>query len=151
MFFNFSSKSPQKVYVYTDGSYRDGVYAGAFLVYQGARCIHTDSGCGTKAACMNNVAGELSAVMHAAHWLKKNNYQGVIVYDYTGVYEWLVGNWKTKNEYTKAYKDFMLPYMQDLTVTFKWVKGHNGDLGNTMADQLAKEALNKRKEWGCLK
>lgn len=147
MFFFDNHTNRRKVYVYTDGSYRDGVYAGAFLVYQGPVCIHKDSGCGTKAACMNNVAGELSAVMHAARWLRKHAYEGVIVYDYTGIYEWLVGNWKTKNEFTKAYKEFMLPYMKDQTVTFKWVKAHNGDLGNTMADQLAREALNKRKSW----
>ena len=147
MFFFDKYFSPQKVYVYTDGSYRDGVYAGAFLVYQGPRCIYSDSGSGTKAASMRNVAGELSAVMRAARWLRRNNYRGVIVYDYTGIYEWLVGNWQTKNEYTRAYKKFMEPYVNGQIVTFKWVKAHSGELGNTLADQLAKEALNKRKAW----
>lgn len=148
MVFKFNGKPiPKKVYVYTDGSYRDGVYAGAYLVFQGTTCIHTGSGCGTKASCMNNVAGELSAVMHAAQWLKKNNCVGTIVYDYTGIYEWISGGWRAKNEFTKAYRDFMLPFYQEGIVEFKWVKGHNGDLGNTMADKLAREALNKRKAW----
>lgn len=147
MFFFENHVNPKKVYVYTDGSYRDGVYSGAFLVYQGSRCIFKDSGCGTKAACMNNVAGELSAVMRAARWLKRNNYQGVIVYDYVGIYEWLVDNWRAKNEYTKAYKKFMCPYVDNQIVTFKWVKAHNGDLGNIMADNLAKEALKVGRKW----
>lgn len=134
-----------QVYVYTDGAYRDGIYAGAFLVYRGTQFIYSNSGCGTKAASMNNVAGELSAVMHAVVWLKKHNYFGVIVYDYTGIEKWLTKEWKAKNEFTQAYVKFMQPYLDQ--ISFKWVKGHNGDLGNAQADRLASKALNSRKEW----
>lgn len=134
-----------QVYVYTDGAYRDGIYAGAFLVYKGTQCIHSNSGCGTKASSMNNVAGELSAVMHAVVWLKKHNYTGTLVYDYTGIEKWLIKEWKAKNEFTQAYVKFMQSYLD--IISFKWVKGHNGDLGNAQADKLASKALNSRKEW----
>lgn len=146
----FFSKNRHKVYVYTDGSYSSCYpdrYAGAFLVYRGVNCIHTNSGCGTKAIAMKNIAGELSAVMHAAKWLKDNNYSGVIVYDYIGIGKWMNGGWKAKKGYTKAYKDFMTPYVKAGIVSFKHVKGHNGDLGNSLADNLAREALTSGKEW----
>lgn len=145
---NYSDKC--KVYVYTDGSFSPEYpdrYAGAYLVYQGTRCIYSDSGCGTRAVSMRNVAGELSAVMRAARWIKQNNYRAVIVYDYTGIYEWVMGNWRAKNEFTKAYKKFMQPYINDGTITFKWVKAHNGDLGNTMADNLARKTLRLGGTW----
>ena len=139
-----------KVYVYTDGSYSSQYahrYAGAFLVYKGTQCIYKDSGCGTKAISMRNVAGELSAAMRAAYWLKKNNYKGVIVYDYEGVEKWLTGAWTARNQYTQAYVKFMKPYLKDGWISFKWVKAHNGDLGNHMADAQAKSALKAKKEW----
>ncbi len=138
------------LYIYTDGSYSTNTpdkYSGAFLVYAGTQCIYSDAGCGTKAVSMRNVAGELSAVMHAAKWLRSNGFKGTIVYDYTGVYEWLNGNWRTKNEFTKAYKEFMNSYVKDGTVSFKWVKAHNGDLGNHQADALAKLALRQGVSW----
>ena len=140
-------KQKLSYYVYTDGSYRDGTYSGAFLVYAGTVCVYKDAGCGTKAASMQNVAGELSAVMHAAVWLAKNDKVGTIVYDYTGVEKWLTKEWKCKNEFTKAYFEFMKKYVDDGTVKFKWVKGHNGDLGNSLADKLAREALAKKCSW----
>lgn len=136
-----------KYYIYTDGSYREGIYAGAFCVYTGTKCIYKSSGCGTKASSMNNVAGELTAVMRAARWTKKQNAQAVIVHDYTGISKWVDGSWRTKNEWTKAYKKFITPYVKDGTVSFKWVKGHNGDLGNALADELARYALRDQKGW----
>ncbi len=145
-FFFDESKRP-KVYVYTDGSYRDGVYAGAFLVCRGTQCIYQNCGCGTKAADIRNVAGELASVMRAAVWLKKNNYAGVIVHDYEGVSKWMTQEWKRKNSFVQDYYNFMLKYVKDGTVTFKWVKGHNGDLGNHLADKLARHALDTRKGW----
>ena len=137
----------EKVYVYTDGSYRDGIYSGAFLVFRGLTCIYQDSGCGMKAASMHNIAGELSAVMHAARWLKRNNYKATIIYDYTGIKHWAMREWKAKNEFTRAYQKFIYPYLEQMYITFRWVKGHDGDIGNTMADNLARKALESRKEW----
>ena len=137
-------------YVYTDGSWSSktpGLYAGAFLVYQGTKLMYKDAGCGVKAATMRNVAGELSAVMHAASWLKRNNLSAVIVYDYQGIEKWLTSEWKAKNKFTQAYQKFMRPYLESGIVSFKWTKAHNGDLGNELADKEAIKALKNNKVW----
>ena len=143
------SENMSHVYVYTDGSYNSNleVYSGAFLVYKGHEFLYKDSGIGSRAKDIHNVAGELSAVMHAAKWLKNNNLEGTIVYDYLGISAWIKGEWSAKNSYVKEYKKFMLPYYKKGIVKFKWVKGHNGDLGNHLADVEARNAIKLKKCW----
>ena len=137
----------KKVYVYTDGSYRDGVYSGAYLVFDGLYAIYSDAGCGTTASAIRNVAGELSAVMHACRWLERNNCVGIIVHDYEGISKWLTGEWRCKNDFTKQYYSYMKPRVDSGLVSFKWVRAHHGDLGNMHADKLARAALNKQWSW----
>lgn len=65
-----------------------------------------------------------------------------------GITEWLVGwkekDWKTANK--KPVKNADLWKMLDEQVvkhhvTWKWVKGHAGDIGNERADQLANRGV----------
>lgn len=127
--------------VYVDGSYMNGKYSWAFVVYEDGQVIHQDYGVGTNAAAatMNNVAGELAAAMRAVKWAAANKKEIVIHHDYQGVSSWVDGSWKTKNEFTQAYRNFMAPYKS--IVKFNKVAGHTGIEGNELADKLAKKAL----------
>jgi len=134
-----------KVKVYVDGSYdaKNERYSWAYVVYQFGKVIHQDFGVGTNenATKLRNVAGELSAAMRATKWAVSNNEEITIIYDYQGIESWVNRTWKTKNEFTKAYCNFMEPYFLKGVVTFKKVKGHSGVEGNEVVDGLAKQAL----------
>lgn len=136
------------LYVYTDGSYKGGThYSGAFLVYNGTRRIYENAGVGDTALSMRNVAGELSAVMRAVRWVVNNKQTACIVFDYTGVEKWVTGEWRAKNEYTKAYVKYMKPHYDNGTIKFKWTRGHAGDLGNEFVDRVAQRALKNMEQW----
>lgn len=136
------------IYVYTDGSHNGGEhYSGAYIVYDGTRRIHENAGIGVTANSMRNVAGELSAVMRAVRWLVNNRKKGCIVFDYIGIEKWITGEWRAKNEYTKAYAKFVKPYYDNGTISFKWTKAHAGDLGNEFVDKLAQRALRNKEKW----
>jgi ribonuclease HI len=136
--------------IYTDGTFFNNRYGGAFVVFNNDTFIYEDCGIGLtdpELLAMRNISGELSAVMHAALWLSKNNLIGTIVHDYTGVACWVTGEWKTKKKYTKIYKDFMLPYYLKGIVKFEWVKGHTKCMGNERADVLAAQSVISSRQW----
>lgn len=67
-----------------------------------------------------------------------------------GMTEWLEGwkkkNWKTASKQPVKNKDLwqqLDALNQKHTVHWQWVKGHNGDAGNEMADQLANDAMDE--------
>ena len=61
-------------------------------------------------------------------------------YDYTGIENWAVGNWKTNNIATKSYKEFIDSVSDVIKIEFIKVDAHTGDYYNEMADTLAKNA-----------
>lgn len=127
--------------VYVDGSFSNGRYSWAYVVYNGDTIVYEDYGVGKSpdAASMRNVAGELAAAMRAAKWARANNVSIVIHHDYQGIASWVDESWKAKNDFTRAYRDFMSQYTN--IVRFNKVKGHTGVKGNERADQLARKAL----------
>lgn len=134
-----------KYTIYTDGSYNQntGYYGWAYVIYDETyNCIiHEASGkSNNSASSMWQVAGELSAVMRAIKYCKENNLSDIrICYDYRGVEEWVMKRWRTKNEYTKAYKAFMEKY-KDVNYIFEHIKGHSGNFGNEYVDKMARKA-----------
>ena len=62
-------------------------------------------------------------------------------HDYSGIASWAKGEWKTKQEGTINYKNYMDSLKDKIVVKFIKVKSHSGDLYNDMADELAKKAL----------
>lgn len=128
--------------LYTDGSYRDGIYTWAFEINDNGKIIEQKSGKGTdqEAAQMRNVAGELSAV---AHGLKRCKELGItdieIRYDYEGIGCWLQGQWKAKHVKVKQFIAYVSGL--NLNLSFRWSKGHSGEAGNSRVDKLAHDAL----------
>ena len=132
--------------IYVDGTYRqaDNRYGWAFVVFAGGQVVHSAGGVGDNdaAAAIRNVAGELSATMRAVRWAEENGAKPVTIHhDYAGIAAWAVGDWKTNNEFTRAYARFIGPYLS--WVAFNKVPGHAGVAGNEMADKLAREAMER--------
>ena len=140
-----ASAANKRLQVFVDGSFRNGRYSWAFVVYQGDKEIYCDYGVGENDAAnsMRNVAGELAATMRAARWLAMNKYEAVIHHDYQGISSWVTGDWKTKNEHTQRYAAFMKPMYGLGIFTFNKVAGHTGIAGNERADELCALAFKK--------
>jgi len=122
---------------YTDGSWSPKTnYAGWGVVVIGAGDEITANGVlSDPTLCeMRQIGGELKAAMEAVKMGATEIY-----HDYSGVSEWATGKWKTKNQFTRAYKEWMQKNASH--VTFIKVAAHSGDKYNDMADKLAKEAL----------
>ncbi|MED9947073.1 MAG: RNase H family protein, partial [Peptacetobacter hiranonis] len=67
----------------------------------------------------------------------------VIYFDYQGIEKWCTGEWKANKKGTIEYRDFYNSIKDKLDVSFVKVAAHTGDKYNEMADQLAKDGLNK--------
>lgn len=129
--------------VYTDGGYRDGVYAWAYQIRYGNSVLE-ESGYGTDpaAAALRNVTGEMSAAMRGVLQAKKLGATKIeLHYDYTGIEAWATGAWKAKNEFTQKYAAFMRNLGVEIVYTH--VKGHTGVAGNERCDALCRQELNK--------
>lgn len=93
-------------------------------------------------AQMRNVSGEIKGAMVAMEIaLKEKKDTLYLHFDYTGIRDWAVGNWKTNKDGTKSYKRFYDSIKDKLDVKFIKVKAHSGVEYNEEADQLAKEAI----------
>lgn len=64
-----------------------------------------------------------------------------IHYDYTGISNWALGNWKMNNELTKNYKKEFDRLKKEIEIVFIKVKAHTGDKYNEEADILAKKSV----------
>ena len=139
-------KNDKCLVVYVDGSYSPTKKkAGYGIVYiEDTVVIGTESGLADKYLETRNIAGELTAAARALIWAVKHGYKTVqLHYDYAGIEKWVNGEWETKKECSIGYKECMLNLIEkyQLSVTFKKIKSHSGDLYNNVADTLAKEAL----------
>lgn len=127
--------------VYTDGSYVNGNYSYGYAFIKDDEVILESNGVGQdiEAAKMRNVAGELAAVLFAVEKAKALGVRIRIYHDYSGISEWVNGNWQAKNKFTQAYVTFMRENRD--YYEFKKVTGHSGDRFNDYVDRLAKKAL----------
>ena len=148
------------IIAYTDGSYKQYPEAGAF--YSGAAIIITDPnknphvlttvGADPRYLGLRNVGGEIAAVVMACeyclntlHVTESDNL--LIVHDYVGIRNWCLKKgdenyWKAKNPTAQFYRDYMNTKVKTrCRVMFQWVQGHSSSVGNGMADQYAKQAM----------
>ena len=138
-----------EAYAYVDGSYNDDAKAygyGAVVVIDGMEHIlrgsATDAETGDNCGSMRNVAGEINGAKAAVELALEKGCKSLLIYhDYTGIAKWVDGRWTARNEYTRAYRDFMQSAQTLMNIRFEHVKGHTGVDGNERADRLAKEAV----------
>lgn len=132
------------LHAYIDGSFSNSLQEtgyGAVILYNGD-IVHTISGKSKKYIDMRNVAGELFAAGMAVKWALDNGYNEITLHhDYSGIASWANGEWKTKQEGTINYKNYIDKVSDKIKINFIKVKSHSGDLYNDMADELAKKAL----------
>ena len=135
----------KKVTIYTDGSCSGNPGPGgwgAVLLYEGNKKeIY-----GGEIATTNNRM-ELKAAIKAIEILKETCLVELFtdsIYVKDGITVWLAG-WKNKNWKTAGKKDVKnIDLWQELDalaskhqISWHWVKGHNGDVYNDLADELA--------------
>ena len=91
---------------------------------------------------MRNVAGEImGAISVIERAIKIGATKIVICYDYQGIEQFALGNWKRNNAYTKEYYDFIQKAKEKIEIEFEKIKAHTGDVYNEMVDRMAKRAV----------
>lgn len=141
-----AAKEPQtEAVAYVDGSYqaeRKRFACGVVLFHDGKEEHFSEAYDDPDLAQMRNVAGEIKGSQKAVQYCLDHQIKSVTIYhDYEGIAKWCTGEWQTKKEGTKAYKDFYERARAQVDIRFVKVKGHSGDRYNDLADRLAREAL----------
>ena len=131
---------------YVDGSFQHGIRKVGYgvVLLKNGETAQTLSGALTDPAVLpfRNVAGELAAAMHAMRYAVEHGEKELIIWhDYEGIAAWCTGAWAANNPLTQQYRAYYQSLSDQLTVEFRKVKGHSGNLFNEMADQLAKAAV----------
>lgn len=138
-----------KYYLYTDGSannfspYGEGGYA--FIITNQNKQIITQFSESELHATNNTM--ELKAIIKGCKAIKENGAKVIVVSDSQYALNVLSGKWKAKTnlELIKEHAE----NSQRLNIVYTWVKGHNGDELNEMADQLAQdETFRIRQQYG---
>lgn len=141
--------------IYTDGSCDNNrepkIGAHAFVVVFKEECIKQYVGVNTNST---NNKEELQAVIEAIRWVvrEKHHHENKVIiltdsqYVRNGYNDWLPG-W-ARRDFARIKNPEMWKTLWDLKldnpkIVVEWVRGHNGDQWNEMADKLAN---NKRKK-----
>ena len=130
---------------YIDGSFNEATNeygCGVVVFYQGNTKEFSKKNNNPDLATMRNVAGELMGAINSIKIAMSLGAKQInIYYDYEGIEQWAVGNWKTNKEGTKKYKAFIDSVKDKITIKFQKVKAHTGVEYNERADVLAKASL----------
>ena len=93
-----------------------------------------------------NIAGECFGVLKALEYCVNNNINNILVYhDYIGLKKWADEDWQTNTPISQMYVREIQGFKdKGLNFEFVWIKGHNGNKWNNIADKLAKLGLEVR-------
>lgn len=131
------------VIAYVDGSYNQKlkVYGSGVVYITDDKELELMKSYDDSYHIHRNVAGEVKASELAIEKAIEDKKDQIIIYhDYQGIASWANGDWKTNNDLTKAYKNFIDQAKKKIKIDFVKVKGHSNDKYNDKADQLAKKA-----------
>lgn len=144
---NYNDK--YEVIAYTDGSFKEEINQfsyGLVFLYKGKKSIFYEKFDDENWAKLRNVAGEIMGAQKAMQLAFENNIKSILIcHDYVGISKWCTGEWKTTKVETKLYKAFYDKVAKDITIYFKWVKGHSGNIYNDEADAFAWKAFSLKK------
>ncbi len=129
---------------YVDGSFNKitNEYSfGAILFYDNKKLIFKKK-FNDEFSQYRNVSGEVRGSSFIIYKAIKLGLKEIdLFYDYKGIEEWYVGNWKANNDLTKKYQNFSKECSGKIIVNFHKVESHTGVKYNEEVDILAKEAL----------
>ncbi|BCN93214.1 ribonuclease H [Thiomicrorhabdus immobilis] len=149
----------QKFAIYTDGGYfeKQDIGGWGLVIFQNDEEIYRNSGWQRHTSSLEM---ELTAARKALEYIQSQNKAAskspvscktlytdsrIIIEGLTQKYTlWCENQWRVKSGKTVVYKELwqsLSNLTQHLDVEWKWVKGHNGNQGNTIADQLARDAV----------
>jgi ribonuclease HI len=133
--------------IYTDGSYKDGKAAWAFIVVvqpQDVIC-HEEYGMVEDQEAVNkiwNVAGEIEAAKKAIKWAIETDTKITLISDYQGIQGW-ANDWTTNNQWSSAYSKYAKENVEQIS-EYRFVKGHSKNKWNDYVDKLAYKQLNSK-------
>ena len=126
--FNSSTKSYGSAFVHL----RDGKLSWAYC----SEPIHDN-----QFSKYENVTGEILATISAiSHCVHKGVSEVTVVYDFEGIYNWLLADYKTNNPLVLLYREFIASVSGLIILKFKKVKSHSGDYWNDVVNNLARKA-----------
>ena len=128
------------IIIYTDGAYKPSIDQGgwAYVVMENNKEIDNDFG-GMKNTTNNKM--EISGVIYALSWIDmhpevKGNIK--IITDSQYVFGTITKGWKRNKNLDLWNKiDKSLNELKYRNISFEWTKGHDGNIGNNRADELA--------------
>ncbi|MDR0915359.1 MAG: hypothetical protein LBM22_01510 [Endomicrobium sp.] len=140
-FKNHSAKSG--IYeAFVDGSYINEIIGYGSIIYLGETIKRVIFGTinDKQVVKYRQFVGELQAVIETIKWCELNKVQKIrINYDYVGIKYFATEQWKANNIVSKNYTQFMLN--SKITVTWRYVKGHSGNINNVLVDHLIRTKL----------
>lgn len=130
---------------YTDGSFdsQTNKYSfGCVLLINGVEYKFKKGYSPDEYSSLRNVAGEIKGAGFIINYaINKGIKELHLYYDYIGIENWYLGNWKANSTIAIKYQEFAEDAKKKINVIFHKVKSHTNNYYNEMVDKLAKEAL----------
>ncbi len=148
---NSSISESNTAIAYVDGSYdsKIGVYGyGSIIFYNGDKHIIKGNGNEVGLAELRNVAGEVIAAIKTIEYAIERKIDSLhINYDYIGIEKWFTGEWKSKTDLTKKYRDYANSIKNKINIKFIKVKSHSGNKYNDEVDNIARNAIYENEKY----
>lgn len=136
--------SEGEAFIYTDGSYKDGVTSFGCYIETASRCFKFYGTVDYKTN-LGNISAEIFGVLVGVQLAKDLGFKNITVhYDYEGLYKWYCNEWRANGDFQAYYVSLLnnIRNTNNLCLSFIKVAGHSVVEGNKIADSLATKARN---------